>query len=316
MAPENTKIVRKKGKLLKEIIIMTVAMGIAAVAVHYFMQPSGLIVGSISGLSIVIYRLTGIPVSAITFVINLILLVLAYFLIGKEFGLKTVYTALILSPWLALLEWIDGRFGIDPAQLFNFPNGTDYWFYLLGFVLILSGTQAILFNINASTGGLDIIAKIVNKYLHIDIGTSVTVAGAIICCSAFFIPGNSLYLVLLGFVGTFINGIVVDYFSAGINAKKRVCIISPEHEKIRDYMVNQLKRGCTLYPVKGGYSQDDKVELQAILTNEEFAKLMEMIKDQDIHAFITAGRVSEVYGLWLRHSKKHSELDYNRPINI
>lgn len=295
---------------------MTIAMGIAAIAVHYFMQPSGLIVGSISGLSIVIYRITGIPVSALTFSINLILLVLAYFLIGKEFGIKTVYTALILSPWLRLFEVIDKKYGIDPATLFQFPNGTDYWFYLLGFVVILSATQAILFNINASTGGLDIIAKIVNKYLHIDLGTSVTVAGAIICCSAFFIPGNSLYLIFLGFIGTWINGIVVDYFTAGLNAKKRVCIISPEYEKIRDFTVNTLKRGCTLYHVTGGYSQDDKVELQAILTNEEFAKLMEKIKDDNIHAFITAGRVSEVYGLWLRHSKKHSELDYNRPLNI
>ena len=295
---------------------MTLAMGLAAVAVHYFMQPSGLVVGSISGLSIVLYRLTGIPVSVMTFSINLILLILAYFLIGKEFGVKTVYTALILSPWLALLEWIDGHFGIDPASLFNFPNGNDYWFYMLGFVLILSATQAILFNINASTGGLDIIAKIVNRYLHIDIGTSVTVAGAAICCSAFFIPGNSLYLILLGFIGTWINGIVVDHFTAGLNAKKRVCIISPDYEKLRDYIVNTLTRGCTLYSVKGGYSNEDKYELQTILTNEEFAKLMEKIKDENIHAFITAGRVSEVYGLWMRHSKNRDWLDYSEPTNI
>ena len=305
-----------KRKLLKEFIIMTFTMGLAALAVHYFMQPSGLIVGSISGLSIVIYRLTGIPVSALTFVINLILLVLAYFLIGKEFGIKTVYTALILSPWLALLEWIDSKFGIVPAQLFNFPNGTDYWFYLLGFVLILSATQAILFNINASTGGLDIIAKIVNKYLHIDIGTSVTVAGAVICCSAFFIPGNSMYLVLLGFVGTFINGIVVDYFTAGLNAKKRVCIISDDYQVLQDFIVHKLSRGCTLYHVKGGYSQEDKYELQTILTNEEFAKLMEKIRDDKIHAFITAGRVTEVYGLWMKHTSHHDYLDYTRPMNI
>ena len=306
----------KTRKFIKEFITMTLAMGLAAVAVHYFMQPSGLVVGSISGLSIVLYRLTGIPVSVMTFSINLILLILAYFLIGKEFGVKTVYTALILSPWLALLEWIDGHFGIDPASLFNFPNGNDYWFYMLGFVLILSATQAILFNINASTGGLDIIAKIVNRYLHIDIGTSVTVAGAAICCSAFFIPGNSLYLILLGFIGTWINGIVVDHFTAGLNAKKRVCIISPDYEKLRDYIVNTLTRGCTLYCVKGGYSNEDKYELQTILTNEEFAKLMEKIKDENIHAFITAGRVSEVYGLWMRHSKNRDWLDYSEPTNI
>ena len=295
---------------------MTFTMGIAAIAVHYFMQPSGLIVGSISGLSIVIYRITGIPVSALTFAINLVLLVLAWFLIGKEFGIKTIYTALILSPWLRLFEWLDARFGIDTATIFNFPNGTDYWFYMLCFVLTLSATQAILFNINASTGGLDILAKIVNRYVHIDIGTSVTVAGAAICCSAFFITGNSLYLIVLGFIGTWINGIVVDHFTAGLNAKKRVCIISDGYEQIREYIVSNLKRGCTLYPVKGGYSKDDRIELQAILTNEEFAKLMEMIKDNDIHSFVTAGRVSEVYGLWSRNRRNRNEVDYNRPINI
>lgn len=306
----------KTKKLIKEFIIMTFTMGIAAIAVHYFMQPSGLVVGSISGLSIVIYRITGIPVSALTFGINLVLLILAWVLIGKEFGIKTIYTALILSPWLRLFEWLDARCGIDTATLFNFPNGTDYWFYLLGFVLILSATQAILFNINASTGGLDILAKIVNKYLHIDIGTSVTVAGAAICCSAFFIPGNSLYLIILGFIGTWINGIVVDYFTAGINAKKRVCIISPEYEMLHDYIVNELHRGCTLYKVTGGYTNEEKVELQSILTNEEFAKLMEKIRVNDISAFTTAGRVSEVYGLWSRRTRRRSELDYNRPMNI
>ena len=108
---------------------------------------------------------------------------------------------------------------------------------------------------------------------------------------------------------------MVDYFTAGINAKKRVCIIAPEYEKIRDFIVNQLRRGCTLYKVTGGYSQGDKVELQAILTRDEFAKLMEKIKDEDIHAFITAGRVSEVYGLWLRHSRNREiiDFDYNQP---
>lgn len=302
---------------------MTFAMGLAAIAVHYFLQPSGIVVGSISGLSIVLSNITGglIPVSYWTFGINLVLLILAYFLIGKEFGAKTVYTALILSPWLRLFEYIDKAvFKIDRiedlSKLFNFPDGTDYWFYLLGFVLILSATQAILFNINASTGGLDIIAKIVNRYLHIDIGTSVTVAGAIICCSAFFIKGNSLYLILLGFIGTWINGIVVDHFTSGLNAKKRVCIISPDYIKLKDYIVATLKRGCTIYPVKGGYSQEDKFELQTILTNEEFAKLMEKIKDEKINAFITAGRVSEVYGKWLHHSKNREWIDYSEPTNI
>lgn len=295
----------KSGKFFKEFLIMTFGMMVAAVAVHYFLQPSKLIVGSISGLSIVIYRITGIPVSALTFAINLVLLVLAYILIGKEFGTKTVYTALVLSPWLWLFEAIDKKFGIDPTNLFHFADGhIDYWFYLFCFVIILSLSQAILFKINASTGGLDIIAKIVNKYAHIDIGTSVTVAGAIICCSAFAVPGNSLYLVFMGFIGTFINGVMVDYFTAGLNARKRVCIISPRYQELQQFIVHDLVRGVTLYEVTGGYSNEKKVELEAILTNDEFAKLMEKIRVDDIPVFMTSGRVSEIYGTWNQHKKR------------
>ena len=300
-----TKEYFKSGKFFKEFLIMTFGMMVAAVAVHYFLQPSKLIVGSISGLSIVIFRITGIPVSALTFIINLILLVLAFILIGKEFGAKTVYTALVLSPWLWLFEAIDKKFNIDPTKLFDWAGGdVDYWFYLFCFVIILSLSQAILFRINASTGGLDIIAKIVNKYAHIDIGTSVTVAGAIICCSAFAVPGNSLYLVLLGFIGTWINGTMVDHFTAGLNARKRVCIISPKYQELQEFIVHELVRGVTLYEVTGGYSNEKKVELEAILTNDEFAKLMEKIRVEDIPVFMTSGRVSEIYGTWNQHKKK------------
>lgn len=300
-----TKEYFKSGQFFKEFLIMTFGMMVAAIAVHYFLQPSKLIVGSISGLSIVIFRITGIPVSALTFIINLILLVLAFILIGKEFGAKTVYTALVLSPWLWLFEAIDKKFNIDPGKLFDWAGGdVDYWFYLFCFVLILSLSQAILFRINASTGGLDIIAKIVNKYAHIDIGTSVTVAGAIICCSAFAVPGNSLYLVFMGFLGTWINGMMVDHFTAGLNARKRVCIISPRYKELQDYIVHELVRGVTLYEVTGGYSNEKKVEIEAILTNEEFAKLMEKIRVEEIPVFMTSGRVTEIYGAWHQNKKK------------
>lgn len=300
-----TKEYFKSGKFFKEFLIMTFGMMVAAIAVHYFLQPSKLIVGSISGLSIVIFRITGIPVSALTFIINLILLVLAFILIGKEFGAKTVYTALVLSPWLWLFEAVDKKFNIDPTKMFDWAGGdTDYWFYLLCFVLILSLSQAILFRINASTGGLDIIAKIVNKYAHIDIGTSVTVAGAIICCSAFAVPGNSLYLVFMGFIGTWLNGMMVDHFTAGLNARKRVCIITPRYRELQEFIVHDLVRGVTLYEVTGGYSNEKKVELETILTNEEFAKLMEKIRVEDIPVFMTSGRVSEIYGTWNQHKRK------------
>ena len=292
-------------KFWKELIIMTVGMFIGAAAVNYFLVPSHLVIGSISGLSIVLSQLLPIKVSVMIFVINAILLLLAWILIGKEFGAKTVYTALILGPLMEVWEAIipsqklaEMRLASDmPINTANLTSVMgDPLLDLICFVLMLSISQAILFNINASTGGLDIIAKIINKYTHLDIGVSVTVGGAIICCTAFLI--NPVHLVIIGLVGTWVNGIVVDYFMASINQRKRVCVISDEHEKLRDFIVNRLHRGCSLYDVTGGYTGKRQVEVEALLSKDEFAALLEFIKTEKIEHFITAGNVSEIYGLW------------------
>lgn len=294
-------------KFWKELFIMTAAMAIAAAAVYYFMIPGKLVLGSISGLSIVISNLFGmagisIKVSWVIMAVNAVLLLLAWLLIGKEFGAKTIYTALILGPLMDFWEKVlpysrlieEGQTSVMGDPLLD----------LVCFVLIVSISQTILFNINASTGGLDILAKIVNKYLHLDIGVSVTVAGALICCSAFAI--NPFRIVVTGLVGTWMNGLALDYFTASINKRKRVCIISKEHERIRRYIIEDLHRGCSLYEVKGGYSGETGVEIQALLTQEEFAKVMNLIRAESIAAFTTAGNVSEVYGLWHHERRKKS----------
>lgn len=301
----------KTSKFWKELIIMTLGMMVGAAAVYYFLVPSKLIVGSISGLSIVVSSLLGaaginLKVSVVVFVINAILLVLAYLLIGKEFGIKTVYTALILGPLMDLWE------AIYPYT--NFINETtgqtsvmgDPWFDLLCFVLLLSASQAILFRINASTGGLDILGKIVNKYLHFDIGTSVSIGGAIICLSAFAI--NPFRMVVIGLIGTWINGLAIDYFTASLNRRKRVCIITDNYQEVKTFIIKDLERGCSLYEVIGGYSGKLNYEIQALLSQDEFAKLMSYMDRNDIKAFTTAGNVSEVYGLWHnnpRHKKRN-----------
>ena len=293
----------RTGKFWKELIIMTVGMAIAALAVNYFLVPSKLIVGSISGLSIVISGIFDIfgmtvKVSTVIVIINAILLILAYLLIDREFGIKTVYTALILGPLMDLWEKV-----LPASELIT--DGTsvmgDIWLDLCCFELLLSASQAILFHINASTGGLDILAKIVNKYLHFDIGASISVAGAIICCTAFAI--NPFRMVVVGLIGTWINGIVVDYFTASINKRKRVCIISSSHEILRKYIIEELDRGCSLYHVTGGYSGKENIEIQSLLTQDEFSRLMDFMKKNDIHGFITAGNVSEIYGLWNKHKR-------------
>ena len=294
-------------KFWKELFLMTAGMMIAAGAVYYFMIPSNLVLGSITGLSIVISNLFGlagltVKVSVVVTIINAILLLMAWLLIGKEFGAKTVYTALILGPLLELWEKIYPYQNLVEPGLSSVMG--DPLLDLVCFVLLVSISQTILFRINASTGGLDILAKIVNKYLHLDIGVSVTVAGAIICCTAFAI--NPFRLVVTGLVGTWLNGLALDYFMASLNKRKRVCIITKEHEAIRAYIIDKLHRGCSLYDVRGGYSGDKNTEIQALLTQDEFANLMEFIRKQNIQAFITAGNVSEIYGLWNRERRsKH-----------
>lgn len=307
----NVLAILKTKKFWIELLIMTIGMMITACAVYYFLVPSKLIIGTISGLSIVVSGVSeslfgvALPVSTVILVINAILLVLAYFLIGKEFGAKTVYTALILGPMMRVLETY------FPYENFIRTDGAipsimgDIWFDLVCFVLLLSAAQSVLFKINASTGGLDILAKIVNKYLHFDIGASVSVAGAIICCTAFAI--NPFYMVVIGLIGTWINGLVVDYFTAGLNNKKRVCIVSKDYDRIRRYIIDELVRGCTLYEVIGGYTNEPSIELESLLTKDEFTQLMAYINKNNINAFITAGNVSEVYGFWIKDKQKLKE---------
>jgi len=336
-------------KFWRELAMMTIGMLFGGAAVYYFLMPSHIIVGSISGLSLIFNTVLGGNADTLSYWImgiNAFLLVLAFILIGNEFGAKTVYTAMILGPMVQLWDRIypytkfthkviydmDIQTQLSQGLTVLDPNGHPYllsrygevleqvkdtvmsagmgmgdvWFDLLCFVLCLSACQAFEFRINASTGGLDIIAKIINKYLHFDIGTSVSIGGMIICCLAFFI--NDFRMVMIGIIGTFINGLVVDYFTVAMANKKRVCIITPEWERIRDYIINHERRGCTLYEATGGYTGNKQVEIQSLLTVDEYADLMKFMRDNDIQAFITAGNCSEIYGTWFRQKPKYEVL--------
>ena len=285
----------KTWKFWKELIVLTVGMLIGGAAVYYFMLPGNLILGQVSGLAMVITGLFGLAgitvrVSVVVTLINILLLILAIFLVGKEFGAKNIYTSLILGPCLAYQKLMEP----GATSVMN-----DVWLDLLCFVLVLSVCQTILFSANASSGGLDILAKIANKFFHWDIGTCVTITGALICCTAFAV--NPFRLVVVGLVGTWLHGLTLDYFMASISRRKRVCIIADEHEIIRKFIVDELVRGCSIYDITGGYSGEKHTEIQVLLTQDEFSDLMEFMRSKDIKAFVTAGNCSEVYGLWFPH---------------
>lgn len=288
-----------------EIVALVAALLVGAAAVYYFLIPGNLILGSISGLAMVICSLLesagiAMKVSVMVLILNAFLLILAYVFLGPEVGLKTIIASLLLGPFMDLWAWICPYDRLIEPGLTSVMG--DPIFDLLGFVLLLGASQAFLFRINASTGGLDIVAMIMKKYLHWDIGTSVTVSGVIVCLSSFLV--NPFRLVVIGLIGTWFNGIVVDYFTVSLNKRKRVCIISNEYEKIRQYIISTLCRGCSMYEVKGGFKETPGVEIQTILTQSEFASLMEFVRKEDIHAFITAGNCSEIYGLWRPNRKK------------
>ncbi len=340
-------------KFWKEFLAMNIGIMIGAAAVYYFLMPSNLIIGTISGLSIVINTLIGGNADTFSYLvmgINAVLLIMAFLLIGNEFGAKTVYTAMILGPLTQLWDRIypytnfthrvienpDVLAQLQAGQSVIDMNGNPYllsragevleqvkgsvmsaglgmgdvWFDLICFVLLLSISQTIEFRVNASTGGLDILAKIINKFLHFDIGMSVSIGGALICCTAFLI--NDFRMVVIGLIGTWINGVVINYFTASMDRRKRVCIITREHEKVRQYIVKDQLRGCSLYRVEGGYSGEEYIEIQALLTQEEFANVLAFMRENNIQAFTTAGNCSEVYGLWFKHKKRNGKLEIEK----
>lgn len=277
----------------KEFMVLLVGMFFASAAIYYIMMPSKFVVGSLSGLVLVLANFIPLKVSTITFILNAILLILGFALIGRDFGAKTVITSLLLPAYLAVFEVI------TPAP----PELTDNVIVnLLCFILCLSFGQTLLFNINASSGGLDIVAKILNKYLHFEIGRSLMIAGFVIAATSIFVYDRNTLIISI--LGTYIDGVVLDQFLDGSHIRKKISIISPEYMEIRNFIVEKLNRGVTLYNAVGGWDNSERIELVTILQNNEYASLLEFVSKTDPSAFITVSTVGEVIGQWNPHKKR------------
>lgn len=279
-------------KNFREFATITFGVFLVAVAVHFFMVPSKIVIGSISGLSMVLEQLTGIPLSIISLVLNAVLLVVGFIFIGKEFGGKTVYTSLLLPVILRIFEML-------------FPNSRSVTgnpvYDLVTYILVVALGQAILFHVNASSGGLDVIAKLLHKYCQTDIGTAVMLAGLVTSLSSILVYDLSTLVVSI--LGTYANGVAVDYFIDGFNKRKRVCIISDEYEDIQDYIIHDLDRGATLYVAQGAYDEKHRTELVTILEKQEYRKLLNYLNTNKKKVFITVSTVNEVLGMWNRKGR-------------
>ena len=271
------------GEVIKEGAILTVAVAIIAAAVYFFLVPSHTSISSISGLGIVLSNFVPLPLSAITMILNVVLLIIGFFTCGREFGVKTVYTSIMLPVFLGVFEIIFPNFGsMTGSQELD----------VLCYILVVSVGLSILFNRNASSGGLDIVAKIMNKYLHMELGKAMSLSGMCVALSAALVYDKKT--VVLSILGTYFNGIVLDHFIFDHNIKRRVCIITKKEEELRQFIVHDLHSGATIYEAIGAYNMEKKYEIITIVDKGEYQKLMKFINQEDPKAFITVYNVSNM----------------------
>ena len=270
--------------IAKEMAILTGAVAIIAAAVYFFLAPSHTSVSSISGLGIVLSNFVPLPLSAITMVLNTVLLIIGFFTCGREFGAKTVYTSVMLPVFLRLFERLFPDFGsmTDSQEL-----------DVLCYILVVSVGLSILFNRNASSGGLDIVAKIMNKYLHMELGKAMSLSGMCVALSAALVYDKKT--VVLSILGTYFNGIVLDHFIFDNSIKRRVCIITEKEETLRQFIINDLHSGATMYEAIGAYNFEKHNEIITIVDKSEYQKLMNFINREDPKAFVTIYNVSSMH---------------------
>ena len=268
---------------LREFVIINLgALGVAT-AVFFFMMPSQVAVGSISALAMVLANFLPLPMSVINLIINVLLLVVGFILVGSEFGAKTVYTSIMIPLFVGVFEWI----------LPNFQSLTnDPLLDVLCYIVIVSISMALLFLRNASSGGLDIVAKIMHKYLRMEFGKAGSLCGIAVALSSAFCYDTKT--VVLSVLATYFCGIVVDYFIFGLNIKRRVCIISHKLDEIVDYILHGLHSGATLNEIIGAYDNTQRKEVITIVDKNEYRKLMEFVRKTNPKAFVTVYAVSEI----------------------
>lgn len=269
--------------IIKETSILTVAVAIIAAAVYFFLVPSHASVSSISGLGIVLSNFIPLPLSAITMILNVVLLIIGFFTCGREFGVKTVYTSVMLPLFLGVFERSFSDFG-------SMTNSQEL--DVLCYILVVSVGLSILFNRNASSGGLDIVAKIMNKYLHMDLGKAMSLSGMCVALSAALVYDKKT--VVLSALGTYFNGLVLDHFIFDHNIKRRVCIITKKEEELRQFIIHDLHSGATIYESIGAYNMEKRNEIITIVDKGEYQKLMNYMNREDPKAFITVYTVSDM----------------------
>jgi len=273
----------KLWKTVKEFLVITVGTVIVAIAVYFFMLPSHVSVGSGAALAMVLSNFIPLSVSTITLILNVFLLFIGFLLVGPEFGAKTVYCSILMPVVLGVFE-----------QIFpDFQSLTqDPLLDVVCYILVVGIGLSILFPHNASSGGLDIVAKIMNKFLRMDMGRAMSISGIVVALSSALCYDTKI--VVLSVLGTYFGGMIVDHFIFDRDIKRRVCVISENLDVIVDFVLHDLHSGATINEIIGAYDNTPRREMITIVDKQEYRRLMDFVRTTDPKAFVTVYSVSEM----------------------
>ena len=278
-----------------DFILITIGMIICGAATYFFMVPSNLAIASVSGVAILIGKFVPMSKALLILILNLILLVISWFFVGREFTIKSIYP----SVGLPVVMMIIGHFTPNYHGVMN-----DQFLDMICYLFLCDLGIALMVVRNASSGGLDVLYKMANKYLHIDFGVATSVIGLFISAPAIFIYDPKTGV--LSILGTYVTGIIIDHYVFGMTTKLKVCILSKKNDEICQYIIDELHSGVTRYEASGGFTGDKFDEINVIVNRNEYAKLMKHLREVDPDAFATVTNIHDVMYRPKRIVKEHT----------
>ncbi len=277
-------------KRIKDFLLINLGLFFVAAGIHFFKTPNHFATGGVSGLAIIADSLIpNLSVGPLMLLINIAFLLLGLVLIGLDFTGKTAYSSLVLSA----MVW-----GLDILFPIQAPLTPDTFMELMFAIGLPAVGSAIVFNKNASTGGTDIIAKILNKYTNMDIGKALMGSDLIITILAGVVFGIrvGMYSVL----GLVMKGFIIDNVIEGFNMRKQLVIVSDNPEPIKEYIIKNIKRGATIHTAVGAFTDVEKHVITSVMSRRQALELRNFIRQVDKNAFITITNSSEIIGKGFR----------------
>jgi uncharacterized membrane-anchored protein YitT (DUF2179 family) len=276
---------KSMGQLIFEYLLSSFGVLLTALGLVIFLIPNNIAAGGASGLAIVLNKLVPLSVGIWMYIINIMLFITAFVIIGFDFSFKTIYCTFLLNFLIDLFDRI--------LPIYKYTNGETLLAVLFGDILTAIG-MAVAFSQNASTGGTDIIAKILNKFFGLPFGMSILFLDFSIGLSAglAYNIDTGLYSIL----AIIVNGMTIDFVMKGLELSVNVWVISEKPMEIKSFVMNTLERGCTVFEAKGGYTNTYKEVLLIVLKRRELHQLVNEIRRIDPKAFFLVNEARQVYG--------------------